>query len=773
MNKVNGFGESEDLIWDDIDDLLDQGDSLDLVDDSLSVEVGPNEYWKILIVDDEVEIHEATRIALDNLQVDQKGLAFISAYSGREAQYLMREHDDTALILLDVVMEQSDTGLQVAQYVREKLGNKLVRIVLRTGHPGETPEETVILNYEINDYKTKTELTRNKLFTTVVSALRSYRDIQTIQSNQRVLGKLNRKLEEANSMLEKRVQDRTQRLEVIAVLGEQLNALLDVDHVLKTLVYQVQQQFGYYYVQVYLLDEQSEQLIMTKGIGKVGVLKLHEHQIPLLTEHSLVAQAARTGQIMRVDDISSTSNWLPNSLLPDTQAEIDVPIVEGESVVGVLNVQHDEPLDWNEADMNLFRFLATQVAVALKNARLYSLAQQANKKLEKLNNDKDKFFSIVAHDLKGPFQPLLGDSQLLVDKTGIYSIAEIKEIGVRLNHAAKQTYSLLENLLEWARMQMGRMPYNPDYVSLNQLIEKNINMLADTAYNKQITLENRLHASIVVQADERMLNTIIRNLISNALKFTPSGGRVTLSVHPPSAEQDMVEVWMQDTGVGINEADIVKLFKVGEHHTTIGTAQEGGTGLGLIMCQEMVSKHGGQIWVESEVGVGTTFKFTMPAVVPLPSGEWLSESAVIAPSIKTDLSEEQLLKRLRNCSPLLIIDLEAAALDGGFTELLELAEQITQHDVILGKHLIKLIERFDYDVILELVSKTKLILPPMKQLTELHHLAKRGSVRKVKKWVEQVVQMDEAYHPFAEQVLDLVKQFDSQGIEKLVEQYLI
>ncbi|MDM8526566.1 ATP-binding protein [Anaerolineales bacterium HSG24] len=772
MNKANGFGESEDLIWGDMDDLLDQGDSLDLVDDSLSVEVDPDEYWKVLIVDDEVEIHEATRIALDNLQVDQKGLAFISAYSGREAQNLMREHDDTALILLDVIMEQPDTGLQVAQYVREELGNKQVRIVLRTGHPGETPEETVILNYEINDYKTKTELTRNKLFTTVVAALRSYRDIKTIQSNQQVLGKLNRKLEEANSMLEKRVQARTQRLEIIAMLGEQLNALLDVDHVLKTLVYQVQKQFGYYYVQVYLLDEQGEQLIMTEGTGKVGALKLHGHQIPLLAERSLVAQAACTGQIVWIDDVSSASNWLPNSLLPDTQAEIDVPIVEGESVVGVLNVQHDEPLDWNEADMNLFRFLATQVAVALKNARLYGLAQQANKKLEKLNNDKDKFFSIVAHDLKGPFQPLLGDSQLLVDKTGIYPTSEIKEIGVRLNHAAKQTYSLLENLLEWARMQMGRMPYNPNYVSLNQLFEKNIKMLASTAHNKQITIESQLHASIVVQADEWMLNTIIRNLISNALKFTPSGGRVTLSVHP-SAEPDMVEVWMQDTGIGINEANIVKLFKVGEHHTSIGTAQESGTGLGLIMCQEMVSKHGGQIWVESEVGVGTTFKFTMPAVAPLPSGEWLSESAVIAPSIETDLSEEQLLKRLQNCSPSLIIGLEVAALDGGFTKLLELAEQITQHDVILGKHLIKLIERFDYDDILELVSKTKLILPPMEQLTELHHLAKRGSIRKMNKWAERVAQMDEAYRPFVEQVLALVKQFDNQGIEKFVKQYLI
>lgn len=133
--------------------------------------------WKVLIVDDEREVHAVTRLALMDLVFEGKGLNFLSAYSRREAEQLISEHHDIAIVLLDVVMDTDDAGLQVAKYIRETVGNRTSRIVLRTGQPGQAPERSVVINYDINDYKAKTELTAQKLFTCVMSALRSYRDI--------------------------------------------------------------------------------------------------------------------------------------------------------------------------------------------------------------------------------------------------------------------------------------------------------------------------------------------------------------------------------------------------------------------------------------------------------------------------------------------------------------------------------------------------------------------------------------------------------------------
>lgn len=159
-------------------------------DDEEDSQAESREHWTIMIVDDEREVHEVTQLALAGFSFDNKELNFISAYSGEEAKSLIQQHPETAIILLDVVMESNHAGLIVAKYIREELNNHLVRIVLRTGQPGEAPENSVILDYDINDYRTKTELTQQKLITTIVSALRAYRDLVTTNANQTELQKL-------------------------------------------------------------------------------------------------------------------------------------------------------------------------------------------------------------------------------------------------------------------------------------------------------------------------------------------------------------------------------------------------------------------------------------------------------------------------------------------------------------------------------------------------------------------------------------------------------
>ncbi|MEO0457834.1 MAG: hybrid sensor histidine kinase/response regulator, partial [Cyanobacteria bacterium P01_A01_bin.114] len=169
--------------------------------------------WKIMLVDDEPSVHQATRVALKFFTFEDRPLSFVSAYSAVEAKQLIEAHPDTALVLLDVIMESQDAGLQVAKYIREDLQNQTVRIVLRTGQPGQVPEESVVIDYDINDYKTKLELTQQKLFTTLVASLRAYRDLRALEQSQAALADLNAELQNFNQNLEQIVRDRTQQLE--------------------------------------------------------------------------------------------------------------------------------------------------------------------------------------------------------------------------------------------------------------------------------------------------------------------------------------------------------------------------------------------------------------------------------------------------------------------------------------------------------------------------------------------------------------------------------
>jgi len=241
--------------------------------------------------------------------------------------------------------------------------------------------------------------------------------------------------------------------------------------------------------------------------------------------------------------------------------------------------------------------------------------QEANQQLTKLNADKDKFLSIMAHDLRSPFSPLLGMSELLVDISKTGTPEEISDLSNGIHRSAKNVFGLLENLLEWSRIQRGHMSHEPTSFDLYYIIDQNVQLLSVNATHKGITLAGESPKGLYIYADEQMIDTVIRNLISNALKFTPNNGKVTVCATSP-VNQDSAELCAEiaviDTGVGISEKVVNKLFKIEENVTTSGTNQEKGSGLGLIICQEMVYLNGGKIWVESELGKGTTVKFTVP-----------------------------------------------------------------------------------------------------------------------------------------------------------------
>ncbi len=596
---IDSKSKEDNLLLADEDNLLlaDEDDDFRLGIDPKSKIKSPKSTgatWKVMVVDDEREIHDVTNLALEDFVYEGKSLNFIDAYSGKEAKQLIQLHPDTALILLDVVMEENDAGLKVAKYIRKELGNSLVRIILRTGQPGEAPEESVILEYDINDYKTKTELTLKKLFTTIVSTLRTYRDLVTIEASRKELADYSAKLEKMNQQLQEEIEER-KKLEAMRVEQERLR---------------IQNEF---------LEKQARELA-------------------------------------------------------------------------------------------------------------------------KLNADKDKFFSIVAHDLRGPFQPLMGLARLLSKMAGRFGPDDLQEMGDSIYRSAKNVYNLLENLLQWSRMQRGRMEYQPNTLNLKTIGEQNITLLTEIATSKGVTLRNRV-GDVFVRADEFMLDTVFRNLISNALKFTSQGGRVTIFAKPckeiegdksfvvinepaihelettsscPPTEVKYMEIAVVDTGVGISQEDIDKLFKIEVHHTTAGTADERGTGLGLIICQEMVEKNGGHIWIESEEGKGTAIKFTVP-------------------------------------------------LDDSIQQTIEWGE--SWFDEIFSA-------TFEATPSTEPGETKAFTFPPLEEMNILLDLAIAGDMHGIEKRMNHVEQLEQQYIPFAKQLRQLAKNFEEEKILALVNQYI-
>lgn len=235
--------------------------------------------------------------------------------------------------------------------------------------------------------------------------------------------------------------------------------------------------------------------------------------------------------------------------------------------------------------------------------------KQKNTQLKELNASKDKFFSIISHDLRNPFTTMLGFAQLLKQNLNRYSKEEVTHRVERIYASAERLYTLLENLLTWSQLQRGVMQYTPETINLQTMVKENIDLFVAQAEQKKITLSTDIQGKISAYADYSMVNTILRNLLSNALKFTPKGGQVTLSARE---DGQYIEIATADTGIGIAVAEIPYLFRSDTQYTQPGTNGEKGTGLGLTLCQDLVEKNRGKIWVESENGKGTIFRFTLP-----------------------------------------------------------------------------------------------------------------------------------------------------------------
>lgn len=233
----------------------------------------------------------------------------------------------------------------------------------------------------------------------------------------------------------------------------------------------------------------------------------------------------------------------------------------------------------------------------------------ANDELIKANEDKDSFLKILAHDLRNPILSISGFSELLLSNFRNYDEEKMEKHLNILHNSAKRTFDLLEELLLWSRSQSGKIPFEPKAINFKALCKEVISLMTESAQSKEIDIISQDNTDIQLFAEANMLRTIMRNLISNAIKFSHSKGKITITAKPAGA---FATITVSDNGVGIGQGEIARLWQISEVYTTPGTKGEKGTGFGLMLCKEFVDKHGGKIFVESEVGKGSNFQFTMP-----------------------------------------------------------------------------------------------------------------------------------------------------------------
>ncbi len=312
----------------------------------------------------------------------------------------------------------------------------------------------------------------------------------------------------------------------------------------------------------------------------------------------------------------------PRFLKPGTEYGLNFKemwdtILSGKSWTGVYqNRKKNGDLFWESAIISpvkdksgeITHFLAVKEDITQKKEREEEIRRK-NEELSRLNAEKDKFFSIISHDLRNPFNGFLGLTNLLLDEFSALSESEIKQYITDLNQSAGTLYLLLEDLLAWARIQQGLMPFSPVPLELKPVAGKSLAILSETARLKKVTVENSIPDGLIASADQNMLQAVFSNLITNAVKFTPQSGKVTLSAETWENE---VTVSVKDTGIGMSEKVSSGLFSLSGTAGRTGTDGEPGTGLGLILCREFIEKHNGKIWVESREGHGSNFKFTLP-----------------------------------------------------------------------------------------------------------------------------------------------------------------
>src|ERR1700743_691444 len=573
-------------------------DVLHLIDDSgTAPEVSTARKWKIAVIDDDQAVHEGTRCALSDYNLNGQTLEILSAYSAAEGRTLMRSHPDIAAVLLDVIMETDAAGLDLVEYIRNELRNETVRIILRTGQPGQAPERRVIVQYDINDYKAKTELTADKLFTSLTAALRSYQQ------------------------LERMVQTR-RGLEIIC---DAASTLYDFKSMQR------------------LAEGVLTQLASLLNVDCAGILVLRDDGNKTREDFAVLAGSGCYSRFIGAASSKSLDPDLRTMVeaafkrrkheFADHRTLLEVRPGSGREVVVLL--QSERQL--SETDCSLVEIFGSRLSIAFDNVILYQQLHEANTQLEdrvaqrtralmqanrrlsaqwlrlqRANGFKNEILGTVAHDLKNPLGVILGRTEMLTELISTNSTKESVTAQVEhIRDATKRLTSMVDHLISAAMADAFDIPIRREPVDIAALVSEVAEPNQPSAANKRQTITVSAPPNFITMCDADRIREAIDNLVSNAIKYSPVSGKIMVLV---SHEQNNTIIRVADEGAGLSPEDLGRLFGRFQRLSAKPTDGERSTGLGLSIVKRIIDMHGGEVTAESAgPNKGSTFTIILPA----------------------------------------------------------------------------------------------------------------------------------------------------------------
>ena len=425
------------------------------------------------------------------------------------------------------------------------------------------------------------------------------------------------------------------QLRTAADVSTQINAILDPTALLEAVVPLVQERFDLYHLHVYTLDPGSRRLIMRVGSGNAGrIMRERGHAIALDQRPSLVAEAARSKNVVLVNDVRAAPSFMPNPLLPETRSEVAIPMLVGDEVVGVFDVQDDTIARFSESEVDVFSALAGQIAIALRNAQYFEEVQAVAERLREVDRLKSEFLANMSHELRTPLNSILGYAEVMLMGIDGELTPDMDEDVNAIFENGQQLLKLINDVLDLTKIEAGRMTLTKAPVAVLVMLEEAKSHCLGLLHKqpKPVTLSVSADDDVpVIIADPMRLSQILNNLVSNAIKFTEEG-RVHLHARY-DPQPDRVCIDISDTGVGISEENLAVLFERFRQVDGSSTRRAEGTGLGLAITKHLVAMHSGTLTVRSEVGRGSTFTVCLPVGVVGPerrkrAGDAEEESSV-------------------------------------------------------------------------------------------------------------------------------------------------
>ena len=576
--------------------MAEQDDVLHLIEDTgADPEVSGVRKWKVAVIDDDQAVHEGTRFALSDYSLHGQTLEILSAYSAAEGRALMREHPDIAAVLLDVIMETDAAGLDLVEYIRNELHNETVRIILRTGQPGQAPERRVIVQYDINDYKAKTELTADKLFTSLTAALRSYQQ------------------------LDRMVQTR-RGLEIIIDAASTLYDFKSMQRLAEGVLTQIAS----------LLNVDCAGILVLRDGGDIS------GDFSVLAGSGCYSRFTGTSDARALDAdlrtmVEAAFRRRKHEFV-DQRSVLYVRTGSGREVVVLLQAERQ----LSETDRSLVEIFGSRLSIAFDNVILYQQLQAANTQLEdrvaqrtralmqanrrlsaqwlrlqRANGFKNEILGTVAHDLKNPLGVILGRTEMLTELIAAGSSQD--SITSQIDHirdATKRLTSMVDHLISDAMADAFDITIRREPVDIAALVGEVTDANQPLAVNKQQSIAVSAVPNLITACDADRIREAIDNLISNAIKYSPIGGKISVVV---SQEANKTVIRVADEGAGLSPEDIGRLFGRFQRLSAKPTAGESSTGLGLSIVKRIVDMHGGAVSANSAgPGQGSTFTVTLP-----------------------------------------------------------------------------------------------------------------------------------------------------------------